>query len=82
MKKKIVLILIGDLLLAGCSAPQVAQLQPLLEQTLASLPTQTPYPTYTPNPTYTPYPTYTVVPTATKTPRPTQTRRSNWNRCC
>jgi hypothetical protein len=62
--KRIFVALLTVLVFAACS-PKPEQLQVLVEQTVAAIPTQTAYPTYTPNPTYTREPTYTPEPTYT-----------------
>ncbi len=65
--KKYFLILLVIVLLAGCQ-PSPDQLSQLLNQTLQSIPTSTPYPSNTPYPTYTAYPSLTPVHTATVYP--------------
>jgi hypothetical protein len=80
MLKKLTILIVLVALLAACQ-PSPEAMQLALEQTLAAMPTFTPYPTYTPPATYTPYPTNTLEPTFTPSPTntlvpsPTATRK-------
>lgn len=68
LKVRFILLLL-TFLLTSCTAlaPDLDMINEIVESTLTSIPSQTPYPTYT----Y--YPTFTAVPSATKTVKPTQT---------
>ena len=62
--RKLFLMMVVILLVSGCSPNQV-EIASIVEQTVAAIPTKTPYPTHTPQNTYTPYPTLTPINTTT-----------------
>lgn len=66
LRKRFVLFFVA-FLVSSCAAPtpDPGVVSEMVENTLASIPSQTPYPTYTVFPTFTPLPTYTPVNTQT-----------------
>jgi len=66
MKGIIIVILYISILLSGCT-PNNNIISMRVAETIAAMPTATPYPTLTPYPTYTPAPESTVIPTVEPT---------------
>ena len=75
MKKRLSILFLINLLFSSCG-PTQEEIDLMLADTVAAIPTTTPYPTYTVYPTQTPkiiiY-TATIIPTQTITPTPTNT---------